>query len=819
MDKDMVIQDAVGTNILSKFTADIIAQRKDSRSRFESYEKELFKIKTTTDSIIKNSSSDLWKKIIEEHKVDEIWNDIIEKAQTLSTSLNDFMSDTGLFYLAKVRADRQYVNVGSVGVTQEGKSEFNASIASLKKGIVPIGGGSKSCTTARINIINGMSPDGKTNIVRVHYHTVNSFSKLLYSYLLELGATTERYKDLLSVKSKNELRLWIQSNKGSISDSQNLGDDKKIGKKIAVQEYFTNVESYIDKLGCPSEDYSFEELTSGKDEHKDRAEEYYSSVSYFKKPGDNKKVFNSFATEKAEVFSQFNVGNEQPINNLQFLDTPGIGEDRPGLERILAKSVSSDLDIIIAIRAARNIQTDLQRTTLIAQLRSLLNKRPKSQEALYFIQNLWDQVDFTEGENEKANIQQRLETVGVTDPIVLDDSHFRTINILKGYEVDKNGNTNYNHPVHNYLLSIFKQLIPKIKGIDEEYFEDAEKEYIQITNDFSELKIAINKLSNRLPSDDMTKQIEEVCSIVAGEWKTICSIDDEAIIGEIQCDLGRFCDQETGIVLCDVLGIEKTEGIEDFDEENEDENYEYITDFVKNHSKEINICIDKPSWNAGAELKCYAELKAKLLEIIEERIFSYINVDEAEKKIIALKCQIAELFRTNGKLSFVSVNKETWWQEMSKLLNEEQYPEDLTKLISGFSSFSIDYRSILKKSIEKVIHESRHADNFGNPETYFFSSWEDAKKSITHSLLCIEKRVQSLVEEDVYREELGEVVSLVNTHINNLRELTTYGKQVGKTPLREAWEQFYKKHAKEIFVDNDIEKKRALISDWNKLSD
>lgn len=820
MDKDMEFLDSHGSNDLSKLTADIIAQRSDSRSRFESYEKELIKMKTTTDSILQNSSSSLWKKIIEDQNADKLWVDILAAANGLSVRLRDFMSDTGLFYLAKDRADRQYVNVGSVGVTQEGKSEFNASIATLDKGILPRGGGSESCTTARINIINGASPDGKIDIVRVHYHSVSSFSKLLYSYLLELGATPDNYKDLLSVETKDNLCRWIKANESHVSSSPEIGNDKS-GKKIALLAYFKEIDSYVGKLGDHYEDYSFEELTSGRPEDKRRAEEYYSSVSYFVNPDDKKKRYNSFATEKAEVFSLFKVGNEQPISNLQFLDTPGIGEDKPGLEKILAKSVSSDLDIIIAIRAARNVQSDLQRSTLISQLRSLLNKRPKTQQALYFIQNLWDQVNDTEGDTEKKRIKERLEIVGDTDSIYLDDSHFRTINILKGYEICQDGRQNSKHPVHSYLLSIFKQLIPKIEGIDKEFFNDAEDEYTHIVEDFSKLQLLIKKLSNQLPSDDMSKQIEAVCSNVAKEWKTVCSIDDDAIIGEIQCDLGKFCNQETGYVLCDVLGIEKKEGIEDFDDDEENliKNYEFINDFVKKHSKEINFYVDKPSWNAGAELKCYAELKTKLLDVIEEQIFSHINVDKAEKEIVKIKCKIADLFCSQGKLGFVSNNNETWWHEMSQRLNDEQYPEVLTKLISDFASFSIDYRSILKKSIEKVIHESRHADNFGDPETYYFSSWEDAKKSVIHSLLCVEKRVQSLVEEDVYRDELAEVVSLVNTHINNLRELNTYGKQVEKTPLREAWEQFYKKHAKEIFVDNDVEKKRALISDWNKLSD
>ena len=389
-------------NKLSDLTAKIVEVRKESRSKFVEKEKRLLKIKEVLSIIQDTSASSLWATIVSENGIQQEWNELQNKYNSFKIKYQDFMSDTGLFYLAKSRADRTYVNVGTVGVTQEGKSEFNSKITNLDRRILPIGGGALSCTTARINIINGNSPDGKSDIVRVHYYSVNEFANLIYSYLLELGASNDSYKDLCTIKTKNMLKIWINQNRHEIELSTEIGKGNLSGRKDALLKYFKNenIDQYIDRLDNSYDDYTFDELK----ENKDRAEKYYSSVSYFLNPDDKEPKFTSYATKKAEVFHSFKVGNEDPINNLQFLDTPGIGEDKPGLEKILAKSVSADLDIIMVIRAARSdVQGDPTRTLLIPQLRSLLHKRPKSQQSLYFILNAWDQASPDTGEMEKKS--------------------------------------------------------------------------------------------------------------------------------------------------------------------------------------------------------------------------------------------------------------------------------------------------------------------------------------------------------------------------------------------------------------------------------
>lgn len=806
-----------GNKTLSDLTKEIVKYREQSRKEFSLQEQELHNMQSAISTIIQNQGNKLWESVICEQNIENTWSEIVQKSDKFYDRIKLFMSDTGLFYLAKSRADREYVNVGSVGVTQEGKSEFNASIARLDKRILPIGGGSKSCTTARINIINGASPDEKKEIVRVHYFSVNEFACQIYSFLVELGANEDEFSDLLKIETKEEIKKWASENRKSIEESSRIGQDDKGAKKVALLEYFEYLDDYVGRLGKPYKDYSIKELISGNANDRIRAEEYYSSVSYFMNPDDrNNKKYYSYATKKAEVFTLFKIGNEDPISNLQFLDTPGIGENKPGLDKILAKSVSSDLDVIVAVRAARSdVQSDTKRELLVRQLRTLLNKRPKSQNSLYFIQNFWDNAEIGSGTTEKKEIIRLLQITQNLDKINLDDSHFRTINILKDVEIREDGSTNSNYPIHSYLFEIFQQLIPQIKDIDREFFADAKKEFDDIKKEFNAIKDLMIAISHQLPSEDLQDQIDDLLKNVYKIWKVTCSrINDETINKQIHCDLEEFCDQKTGIVLSKLLKIEE-EGIEDFDEYDES-NYEFIEKFCKKHAAAINSYVDYSSWNAGDELKCYVELKSELLDKAKETIFSYIDVEKAQNELESAKKEIADVLRKEGKLAFVS-EVDTWWQSMADLLESEKFPEELTSLFADFTSFSIDYQRILEDSIDKVKKDSRHADNFGAPDRYYFSDWAHAKMSIVHSLLCIENRIQSLVEENVYKQKLEEVVSKVSDYVNLLRELNSLGKQGEKTTLRKSWEHFYKKHAKEIFADNDQEKKQALISDWNKL--
>lgn len=98
-------------NKLSDLTTKIVEVRKESRSKFVEKEKRLLKIKEVLGIIQDTSESSLWATIVSENGIQQEWDELQNKYNSFYNKYQDFMSETGLFYLAKSRADRTYVNV------------------------------------------------------------------------------------------------------------------------------------------------------------------------------------------------------------------------------------------------------------------------------------------------------------------------------------------------------------------------------------------------------------------------------------------------------------------------------------------------------------------------------------------------------------------------------------------------------------------------------------------------------------------------------------------------------------------------------------
>lgn len=90
------------------------------------------------------------------------------------------------------------------------------------------------------------------------------------------------------------LKIWINQNGHNVDSSPEIGKGNLSGRKDALLKYFKNIDQYIDRLDNSYDDYTFDELK----ENKDRAEKYYSSVSYFLNPDDKEPKFTSYATKK-----------------------------------------------------------------------------------------------------------------------------------------------------------------------------------------------------------------------------------------------------------------------------------------------------------------------------------------------------------------------------------------------------------------------------------------------------------------------------------------------------------------------------------------
>ena len=156
----------VKSKTLSELTDSIVKTRGSKSDIFTSYSKKLNSIAQVLDFILNRKNKPLWDEVISESKSSEKWLEIKETAKILNEELLKFIGPDGDFTIAASRASRTYVNIGSIGIMREGKSEFIAQTTQLDKWILPRKKGEHACTTASINVINGSSSDGKTEIAR-----------------------------------------------------------------------------------------------------------------------------------------------------------------------------------------------------------------------------------------------------------------------------------------------------------------------------------------------------------------------------------------------------------------------------------------------------------------------------------------------------------------------------------------------------------------------------------------------------------------------------------------------------------------------------
>lgn len=441
---------------LSEYTSLIVKQRDSKKNEFSSMSNELKKMQSLVENVKNLSTNNAWSRVISKIHDEELWERIYEKTLNLEKELVPFVSENGTFTIAKGRIDRDYVNVGAIGITREGKSEFTATTTNLDAWALPRREG-KPCTTAPVNVINGASKDRKSQFIRVYYNTVSDMAVLFHSFLMELGDTNDE-STLLKIKTRLQLAEWVKTNRDRIDNDPTIGKRNLGSKKISFFEYLDNLPKYINRLienedDLKYEDYELSDIEHGRD--LDKSKRYYSSVSYYSGPAGTEKLYTSFSTKKAEVYTSFDIDGED-VSNLQFLDTPGIGEQKPGLKSILSEAITTQLDIILIIRAVNPNKTntsDLE--DLIDSIRTRLTGKSHARESLFFVLNMWDDsaiiASYKDGVDERDFIIKRLNQLQDTDSISLPENHFRMIRVPSQVELLQDGNTNDNNPIGKFL--------------------------------------------------------------------------------------------------------------------------------------------------------------------------------------------------------------------------------------------------------------------------------------------------------------------------------------------------------------------------------
>ena len=626
---------------LSELTDSIVKTRKNSSKNFISYNEKLNSIKKVLDLILKLEKNGLWEEIIKESKSGDKWTVLKESAEQLNEELLKFIGPDGDFTIAASRASRTYVNIGAIGIMREGKSEFIAQTTQLNEWILPRKKGEHACTTASINVINGSTSDERTGIARVYYYTVPEIVSLFADYLEELGLKRNEIDN--NIISRKDLKKWCGNNVERMEQSITT---EKTKLKQKFLEYIKHIDQYVNRLVEPIKDednnliadntglykdYLISEILKGEDEGK----EYYSSVSYYETPDSENEVFTSFATSKAEVYTNFEVDGTK-VKNIQFLDTPGIGEKKIGVDRILSDAVSMNLDIIIVIRALNGTPKEGQEESFINILRSKVEGKSTAKDWIYYLLNIWDGQDYDAAEKcINKNIKSPLTTTSHNLPsISLDEDHFRVINLREGYQLNSKNERDFNNPIGKYLSTILENLIPKIDNIDADFFNRATTTYEAILKKYDELLSSARSM--HLCDYDDYGRIQSLITTLQEALGREGAKNPE-IFTNIQHNIDDFCKLKEGALVAKI-----------FDVDAERSGFTSSDSFYDKNKDAVKEKYDEGSYNQNLDFQKYGELKEKLTEAIKEDIYSRMDQTAVDSRFAETKKTIANVFIHNG---------------------------------------------------------------------------------------------------------------------------------------------------------------------------
>lgn len=806
---------------LSELTSQIVDARDSRRKSFAEKKSQLDKMTSVVECIDKMSTTSLWRDIITTNNLTDLWNKTLNAKRQLENELFPFVSVGGGFTLAYERTTRDFVNIGTVGITREGKSKYIDQTTKLGEWLLPKRDGQEPCTTAPINVINGASKaianyPSKENFVRVTHFTVTEFVELLRTYIKDLGGDPNLIS--LTNLTRSGLRNWIKANIEGINEalSKKLTDNNSARKRSFIEGYFTHVDDYVDYLvEDPSRndlwtDYDIEEINKGGKIGK----EYYSSVSYYDRPDASlkSKTYRSFATKKADIYTSFDVAGEV-VQNIQFLDTPGIGEQKIGLERSLSENVAMNLDVILVVKSVRadlnNQETN--RNTLVTLIRRTLDGKAHGKDSVFVLLNMWPNVTYQDGLDEYNRIQTALMDVHSASQLSLSEDHYKMINVQSNYETLSDDSFDHDNPIGKYLHHILSSLVPNIARIDSEYFEAAEKHYSEVEQRFRALKTLVIQLSNSLPQMDINDRIDNVLKGLYEELEGIFN-SKYAIDGDIAYTIEKqFCEQPTGIVLSKFLGVDKKQGVQNIND------YQQVSSFCEQHKDALLKVYKRSAYLGHLDFQTYSMMKLEFCKFTENEIYSLINTNKADSALLDLKHKLAKAFIKIGRLGFIEANENYWWEKMTELLEQEKTPASLLELFGSISAFSIDYKGALQSKLAEIMLICKHKDNFGNPALYNFEEYDSAVIAVSHSLLHIEQAIQYETDESAIKGTLDALVKSFDELLSKLIRAISLPNPSEKTEVRRTIERFYKKHANEIFIDDNESRRLALITSWNNI--
>lgn len=804
----------------------IVSRRNEAKGPIVEKLNEARKWKTFLSSILMfhKTHRSPWNGVLKDSHVEGQWNELLNRINTFIHELDSLISGSENAYsleAALIRAKRNFVNIGIIGPWRIGKSETVQKLTGLDTWNIPTGN-NNNCTACPINIING-SYNGKSNVAVIKMYSLAEMCENINAYIELCGC--QGYVGKISATSVEDFKSQCDERKIELESHPKPGGDLQ-GFFDKLMDYLRHADDYADLLNHSEND----EVVGIETETEKKA--YRPRVSYYATPTASTQTFKCLATKSATLYVPFTFLNE-PIGNIQILDTPGIGECKLNVAESLSKALRFDLDIAVAATAVKPNVTDNDK---IQRFHEILKKETSGRAPehwVYYLYNVYSTLgadssllmsahDFIEKDLE-ADVEN---WKGITLPqshIADIDSYINKGIICPSEEGASLHNEKYVDPessLNNFFGSILIEMVDKIESVDNAFYNETNKQFHKLKSSYKKLISDIKSLSIRSYGNEVVASIDAQMKALYSAFqqsKSELVFYDTLAKGDsltLSQKISEYCSVDNyGSTFLSILGIKDKKKISSFDEL-----YPIIKDVISTKITDSN-------WRENQDFDEYIKLKKNLIKQIGDDIVSKYDSQFADGQLDIEKNKILDIYYTEGRLGeILDAPKDDWINEFIDMLKRDG---GYSKLLEVFQNF-VDYKVTLEKALEdrviKLKSTNQHKDQFNydaeSDDDTPFDKYEKALKAFSYSLYQIEKSIKralSSAGEGSYETLLTDQSELFKNAVAPIRTISaSAGEGAGYNQAGVQLMEFYAAHG-DIFKDNEVAKKNAAVIEWKKI--
>ena len=273
------------------------------------------------------------------------------------------------------------------------------------------------------------------------------------------------------------------------------------------------------------------------------------------------------------------------------------------------------------------------------------------------------------------------------------------------------------------------------------------------------------------------------------------------IFTNIRHSIDDFCELKEGYLVAKVFNVSNL-------------NFNNSDDFYDKNKLCVQAKYDEGSYNSNYDFQTYGNLKGALMKIIKEDICKRMDKTEADRLLNEVKKTIANVFMEDGKMKFISDLPEEWFSKMVEVLEKDGVYPNIYSIIKTFAELEIQTELIIQPRIDTVITRCVHHDDFGDPEEYDFQEYENAVKTVIHSLFAIENYAKGLINDGLIS---GDIDQLQNSFSKTYFNLTKFAANLEphiSGVIKDELYHFYENYSTKVFLDDESLQKRGLVTEW-----